>query len=312
MTRRFYRTTDVDDTNAWTIPKGQYNELLVIPRRTVFLPSVGADGAFDLHGDNRAPAAPGVARFSFIITAADYGALQTSLGSMIAGLQGATRDKGRRKLWRWEENNDSAAYWTYAKLAALPEFPKTVEQLTQNPVAVEMLLQEPVFYDAITTAKITALGLTPVTLNTSVVPEAIDPYLDFAEFTIAATPFTFTLTNAGNEHGRRIIFRFESQGVNGFTNPKIENLTTAQNFQSTTDGGNASTILSVDCSPGLGKAQKSVNSGTSWTDDTAALTLGGLQGVLMELAPGANSLRYTDGGTPNLKLRVWWLDAYRE
>lgn len=149
-------------------------------------------------------------------------------------------------------------------------------------------------------------------VGADVVGEPVAPNLLFAVYDITQTPFEFNLYNKGVLETRRVVFRFASQGANGFTNPKIENLTTGQEFESTTDGADADDVLSVNCSPGLGRARKSTDGGATWTDDTPNLSIGATQAVVCELAPGDNRMRYTDGAVPNLKLYVWWLHAYED
>ncbi len=208
--------------------------------------------------------------------------------------------------------DESGQRWSFARASARPGLRKGIESALTQEVELDILLSDPRWYDPITTAWLTGTGYTAETLSTTVVPEPIDPDLTFAVFTIAATPYTFTLTNSGDLETQRVIFYLVSQAVNGFTNPQIENLTPGQSFSSSTDGGTTSTRLSINASVGLGRAQKSLDAGVSWADDTPDLSLGAARGILCELQPGANSMRYTDGGTPNLKLYTHWYHTYRD
>jgi hypothetical protein len=310
--RLFYQLTDLDGTNAYAIPRNGYSEKLVTPHRLAMLNPIGADGAYDLHGDRRAPSDRSSADLEFEFEAASFAALQTSIDALMAAVEGGTRDKGRRKLWRAE--GATAPRWTYAKARATPDIERPPEQVVIAKANVGLELPEPYFYDPLTSAWLTGIGHTPTdfTSTPGIVGEPIAPDYVFDTFTITSSPFTFSLINSGDLECHRCIFRLASQGTAGFTNPLIENLTNGQSFSSTTDGATANSVLSVNSAPGLGRAQLSADAGATWVDDTPALLLGATQAVLMELQPGTNSFRYTDGGTPNLKLYIAWYHSYRD
>jgi len=308
--RSFYQLSDLDGSNPYTLSLAAYREDFQTPNRLAMPNPIGADGAYDLHGDRRAPKDRASADLEFSLIAASTTALQTAINSLMAAVEGTTRDLGRRKLWRREVSDSSAARWTYAKAAARPALNFAGPLLARATVRLE--LPEPFLYDSLTTAWLTANGYTAETLASTVVGEPIAPDYTFAVFTVTTTPFAFNLINNGDLECHRCVFRFASQAVNGFTNPKIENLTNGQQFSSTTDGATAATVLSVNSAPGLGRARLSTDGGGTWTDDTPNVTPGSLQAVLMELQPGSNSMRYTDGGTPNLKLYIWWLHSWRD
>ncbi len=97
--RRMWRLTDRDNTNAWVIPN-LIEEELATPYRVALLGAVAADGAFDLHGDQRAPEAAGRASVQCKIIAASASALQTAIDNMRNGVTGSVRNSGLRKLWR--------------------------------------------------------------------------------------------------------------------------------------------------------------------------------------------------------------------
>ena len=310
--REFYRLTDVDNSNPWLIPKRDYREVFAPAYRTAVMPVVGVDGAFDLHGDRRSPLDAAAADIGFRLVASCPADLQGMVDAMWGGLEGLTRDAGRRKLWRYERGDKTAPRWTWARLAARPPIERALVNERHLDVELSLLVPEPFFYEALTTKWLTDNGYTAVTLSSAVTDEPIAPDYVHARFAVAATPYDFTLTNRGDVESRRVTFRFDSSAVNGFTNPRINNLTTGQQFDSSRDGSTASHILSVNCAPGLGRARLSTDGGTTWADDTPLLTLPSTQAVVCELAPGANAMRYTDGGTPNLNLDVWWLHAWRE
>lgn len=310
--RNFYQVTDADDANVWAIPGRLRVETLTTPYQAAISPVIGADGGFDPHGDRQAPLGVGRARISFQIQAANAAALQTAIDSMMAAVHGGGPTVGLRKLWREENSDNSAQRWTYARGLYQPRMTRTGRNVLAIDPVVEFALPDPKFYDPIDSTWLGANGYTSTTLTAAVVPEPIDPDLDFATFSISSTPTAFTLTNAGTIYSQRVIFYLVSLGAAGFTNPVITNTTTGQSFSTTRDGADASTRLSINAAPGLGRAQLSADGGSTWADDTAALTVGSLQAVLMELAPGDNVFSYVDGGTPNLTLYCWWAHAYRE
>lgn len=309
--RAFSQITDLDGGNAYTIPTLDRREQPIRPFRPVLTELPGADGAFDQYGSDRAPLGQGQADISFLLDAATPAALQTAINDAINGAMGATRQDGLRKLWRAEESDGSAPRWTHARLAEMGDPPADVDHIVHTPLRLMFLLPDPLFYDGLTTAWLIANGYIAETLASPVIGEPVDPYYTFAKFSIAETPFNFTITNAGDMPARHIIFRFVAQGVNGFTDPAVVNETNAMSFSHTQDGAAAGNVLSVNASPGLGRARYAASAPPS-ADVTAGLALGATQGVLMELEPGANAMRYDDGGTPDLDLYVWWLHAYRD
>jgi hypothetical protein len=312
--RRFWKLTDLDDLNPWEIPTLEREEDLGVPYRLALQEALGADGAFDLHGVGRPPMAVGEARIGFALYAdsvADFDALYRA---MLLAACGAARVDGLRKLWRYDPFTGGDQRWSYARLAARPPLQRNRENAIHLPVSLDFRLPDPHFFAPLTAEWLTAHSYTAEALAAAVVGEPIAPDYTFAVFTItsAAPPdgYAFNLINDGDLESQRVVFRFASQAVNGFTNPKIENLTTGAQFQVTGTGATANHVLSVNAAPGLGRARLSTDGGYSWADETPNLALGATQAVLMELQPGTNSMRYTDAGTPNLKLYVWLLHSH--
>lgn len=310
--RRFYRTTYIDGTGEWLIPDLEAGEDLPSAMHNLIVQSAGADGAYDLYGDSRAPRAPTNVDLDFIVSGVtdDAPSVQAAIAAMYDGLGDGPQAGGRRKLWS-READGTLPRWVYAKLDTLA-LPKERKHILHVPASASLLLPDPTFYDPITAAWLTAQTLTPETVSGSLVGEPIAPDLDFARFDISSSPHNFTLTNDGPLTTRLLIFRMESQGVAGFTNPQITNNTTGQSFSSSTDGDTAATVLSVNCSAGLGRARVSANDGAAWTDDTLNLALGANQAVLMELLPGDNDMTFESGGTPDVHLLCWWAHAWRD
>lgn len=308
--RRFYRLTNLDNTGGYRLPRSEYAETLEVPSRTAMLAGIGEDGSFDVHGDLQSPLGEGSAKLGFTLIADCAANLQAQIDELLVGVYGATRDVGKRKLWRWEEGDRSARRWTFARPAARPSIPR--DPLNERHVAVSanLLLPEPLFYDALTQKWLTDNGYIPLERDPS--GEPTDPDNWFASFTVVTSPRTFSIENIGNVESRRVIFRLESLAVNGFTDPTITNSTTGQSFSTTRDGTTALHVLSFNAAPGLGRVQLSVNSGVTWVDDTLLLSLPAGQPVMMELAPGVNQFSIASGGTPNYRLLVLWLHGFRD
>lgn len=308
--RRFYRLTKPDNAGEWLLPTLEPVEQATVPIRNTLVHASGADGAFDVYADQRAPLDSGSVSLSFIIDGDTGAGLETAIAAMESGLGYADRATGRRKLWSCEADG-TLPRWAFCKLAERPTMAKQRANILHQQVSVDLLLPDPLFYDPITAAWLAANGYTSQAVSSAIAGEPIAPDLDFARFDITTSPFAFTLKNAGPLETRRVLFRLESQAAGGFTNPQISNATTVQSFSSTTDGATSSTVLSINAQAGLGRARVSANGGSSWVDDSLNLLLGQSQAVLMELAPGDNVFSITNGGTPNLRLLCWWAHGWR-
>ncbi|HXG36516.1 MAG TPA: hypothetical protein VNL15_06080 [Dehalococcoidia bacterium] len=316
MARQVYQLTDVDTGNAYAIAN-LISENLETASRLAVAPVVGSDGGFDLHGLRRSPRESGRASIELDLIGASLTDLQNQINSVHKAAFGNRVDRGLRKYWRRELSDQSAPRWTYARAEGRPDIPRTLEYSVWQRVVLDFLLPEPLFYQSLTAADYTALGLTSEVLSSSLFPigvkNALNPDYTFAKFTVTASPTTFTLTNNGDLETRRIVFYLVSQAVSGWTNPVIENTTTGQKINITGTAANASTRLCVNCMPHMGAMHKSTDAGVTWTDDTANVDLGSAtQAVLMELWPGANSFSVTSGGTPNFLLYAIWFPAYWE
>jgi len=314
--RRFYRVTDPDGLNEWLIPDLDLRERFSTPFRASLSTAPGSDGAYDLHGSQRSPVGVGKARLDALLEASDPAdplTMQTVIDAAHAGVAGSSRSVGLRKLWRREDVDNSAVRWSYARPQGRLEVRRNLEHVTHVPVRFEFELPDPVFYEALTQAWLVANSYTAELVSAATVGEPVDPDLWFAAFNIIVTsPFAFTIKNIGPLETRRVIFRLQSNVVNGFTNPSISNTTTGQSFSTTTDGPTATSVLSVNASPGLGRARTSGDGGLAWTDDTVNLQLGSTQAVIMELAPGDNVFSISSDGTPDYDLLVWWAHGNRD
>ena len=322
--RAFVRTTDRDETTPWLIPRIEYREQFRLTYNNDLQEAVGYDGAFDMHGVTRAPVGPAEVSFEFsMVSESEFGGAvrPEDVKAMLDGLTGLASGSGLRKLWRADVSVPSAGYGGQENLrfghARLRDRPKARATRGYGVVhyRVNMDMADPLFYEAITAARLAELGESSLTRAANVIGEPIAPYTTFMHASgaaITSSPTTFTIENDGDIESRWVVFRLESKNNSGFTNPLIENLTTGDEWASTRDGVSSSDVLTVNAAPGLGRAKYSTSGGTNFADDTALLALGAQQGILMELSPGPNTIRYTDAATPNLDLLVFWYHAFRE
>lgn len=112
------------------------------------------------------------------------------------------------------------------------------------------------------------------------------------ESSIASSPDTFNITNPGNAYVYDAVFTLTALSNNGFTNPKLENLTTGESIETTRDSAATNDELIIDCGKGTVKFNGS--------DDFSLVTIGATQRPFISLAPGVNNMRLTIGGTPDL------------
>ena len=240
----------------------------------------------------------------------DADGVQAAIASMREGLGGTVKTNGRRKLWS-RESDGTALRWAYSKLQSL-SIAKARQHILYLPVSAELVLPDPLFYEPIDATWLADNYYTVQAVAAGLVGEPIAPDLDFALFDVTSSPYTFTLINDGPATTRRIVFRLASQATDGFTDPAITNETTGQSWSSTTDGATNSTVLSVNCAAGLGRARVSANGGGAWLDDTINLSLGLTQAVIMELEPGDNELTFESGGAVHTHLLCWWAHGWRD
>lgn len=117
---------------------------------------------------------------------------------------------------------------------------------------------------------------------------------------VTVSPKTFTITNPGNARVTNLVVRLRSNNATGFTNPRLQNLTLNQQFDTTRDAASANSELRLDNE--AMRVQWSTDDGSTYADDYANATLPATQVAICELDPGDNSMQYTDGGTPNFSL----------
>lgn len=302
--RRFWQVTDRAGTNRWLIPPGNYSEQLDVAQRTNLVSVMGRDGAFDVHGDRRSPRAHGEASLSFTVIEECAADTERELQRMFSAANGAVLDQGLRKVWRLDDTDQSGLRFTWARLATRPQMTRDVFTRRHMIIALKLLLPDPLFYTPLTRRWLTDNGYDIAAVAEAVVGEPIAPDLLFATYSFAAGTQPFTILNDGDRESRRVIFRITAGG-GSLSAVTVTNTTTGYTF--TTNTIAAGKLYSVNASPGLGRARKSDDGGTTWIDQTRFLVLPTDQPELMLLAPGSNAMEIVCPDA--LTLDVNWLSA---
>lgn len=235
----------------------------------------GADYAHDFAGSAPWVKSTGSESLSFTI----WGASETAAIAEFDSMAGKLRQIGRGKLTALLP--DGSRRWAWAKLTGRPSY---VEQ----PLS---------FYNV------------PVSLRFERFSDWYASSATTGTQAITASPTTVTITNAGNAPVRGVVFRLRANGAGGFTEPTIANLTNGYSVASSRTAAGADDEIRIDS--GAVRVQYSTTNGASYEDDYDSVTLGDTQIGLFRLEPGANSIRYTDTGTPALSLE-WSFEAAYE
>jgi len=180
----------------------------------------------------------------------------------------------------WTEGADASLRWAWAELAEMPEV----------------------------TIEAGRLGFQPVILGFNRFSDWFAETQTTGSETLTASGQTFTITNSGNAPVEAVVFRLRSSAVNGFTNPQLVNDTNDYEFSSTSDGATADHELRVDTE--TGEVELSDDDGATYANDLAQFSRGAAQIVYMRLEPGANSMRYVDGGTVDADLEYAFSPAF--
>lgn len=302
------RITNLDGAGGYDISRWLVSWGVTAGIRTQLVAAGGYSGAYDLHGRGRAPETQAELELELIVWSDSPESLYDELGALGKAILGPKSTSGLRKVY-WRRGGQE--YWSYARAAERPQAEHGPGKVIHTKVKARFLLPDPWVYRPLDSSWLSSLGYTPALLDSSLVPEVIAPDLTFARFNVTTTPFSFTLRNEGDTESRRVLFLMVSNGTGGIANPKVENKTTRQFWQLTLTGATAQTRVCVNAAPSLGRAQRSNDGGAVWTDVTNSLSLGTLQGTIMELAVGDNLLELTNSSTPNLTLYVAWWHPYR-
>lgn len=311
--RKWWRITDLNNENPWTIPKFDYSEDGISYQfRNILRASPNRDGSLDMFGDRRGLRTEARASLAFTLVSSCAADLKDEIASMLAAFEGDSVSKGLRKLWRWEDPSGLGRRFAFGRLRERPKMPTQFSQRTL-PVNVDLVMPDPLLYSPLSALGLVAAGYVAEDIPLAIVGEPINPELTFAKFAAVTTsPKALTIVNEGDQISTFLIFRFESISADGFSNIVITNNTTGEALSTPRDAASANDIWQVNARPGLARAQYSTDLGATFVDDTRSLSLGTLQGLPMSLAPGSNSISITCAGTPNYDLFVWWRHAWRD
>lgn len=297
--------------NDWNIPKAGRLDPFTFRMRSSSFTSFRQDGQFNVFGTGRKPVDARVHTVNFIMKkGCEEDLLEARNDMMLALLSGEGR------LWFNTPSLRAPQMFNIADLGEIVWDPNR-NDWAEASVSIDFEIYNSILYRPQSAGRLTQLGYTPVTIADNAFGESWDERV-FASFTIAASPTTFTINNDGQLRTHRIIIRIESLGVNGFINPKIENLTTGQYFEYIGTGVNSSHFLQANAAIGPHRARLSTDAGLSFVTSPAAgnvwpsCNIDALQNPIMEFDPGANSMRVTAGGTfpPGFRVMFLWLPAY--
>lgn len=260
---------------SYTFPLQMYQwesqQGLALPSSAV----VGASYSYDHYNYSVAPKMDALETVRFVNLRSSASALETDLDSLRAVMYRA----GRGKLFTIDSAGNRR--WCWARVSDMPAFTFSPGQFRHLPVAISFKRMSD-WYDTTQTSVTSAL------------------------ITVSGT--TFTVTNSGNAVVKNAIISLLSKNATGFTNPVLLNQTNGYQVSSTRDGTSINDILKIDA--GAASIQYSSNNGATYADDYALATIGAAQVGLMNLEPGSNQFKYTDGATPNLQVKVEFYPAF--
>lgn len=249
---------------------------------------LGTSYSYDLLAGNPALFGAGAERVRCLLyESAGPSTVDSSLDTLMAGVWKI----GVGKLFTIDSGGTRR--WAYARVQSMPALTWRAGDILSKGVALDLLRLSP------------WLGTTAIT-STRTVTTATD---------------TYTVSNSGNLPATIIEVRFRSNSAAGFTNPKIENLTSVQTpfgsvlytFESARDAvsSNGEVRLYTGSPVEAPSVKYSNDNGSTYADDFAQITLPTVHRVLaFALAPGNNSLKATIGGTPNVDVELTAWAAY--
>lgn len=297
--------------NDWKIPRAERLDPYNFRLRSAGFTSFRQDGNFNVYGTGRKPVEAKTHSVNFVMK---KGCEEDLLEAREAMMDALLTGEGR--LWFNTVSLRAPSMFSMADLSEITWEPNRNDWSMAN-VSLDFDVYNPILYRPLNASYLTTAGYTPITVADNAFGESWDERV-FASFTIAASPTTFTINNVGQMHTHRVIIRIESLGANGFVNPKVENLTTDQYFEYIGTGVNSSYVLQANAAIGPHRVRLSTDGGLSLvtSPDTgnvwSSCNIDATQNPIMELAPGANSMRVTASGTfpPGFRVMFLWLPAY--
>lgn len=266
--RYLYRFTSIDENTVLTFPLVQYEWESSQDQRLALSPAVGAHYAHDHQVRAASPRDPARESVRAMVSESSAGDIDTEL----ANIRARAIRIGLGKLWTKDEGDNLR--WAYARPVATPGMTLRWDQVEAN--------------------------IVPVNLDWERLSDWFEETKTTGSTTVSSSPHDFTINNPGDLPAYAIVFRFRSDGASGFTDPKLLNLANAYEFESTRDAVDTDSELRVDTDEH--DVEWSTDNGSSYSDDYGNFSIGDAQVQWMVLEPGDNSMRYTDGGTPNLTI----------
>ena len=260
---------------SYTFPMQMYEWESQQPLLLPSSPVVGASYSYDHYNYSVAPKGDAQETVRFVNLRSSPSVLETDLDTLRAVMYRA----GRGKLFTIDSTG--ARRWCWARVSDMPNFAFTPGIFRHLPVAIVFKRMSD-WYSVTQTSVTSAL------------------------ITLSGT--TFIVTNAGNAVVRNAVVSLLSKNATGFTNPVLLNQTNGYQVSSTRDGTSINDILKIDA--GAASITYSSNNGATYADDYALATIGASQVGLMNLEPGDNQFKYTDGATPNLQVKVEFYPAF--
>lgn len=122
--------------------------------------------------------------------------------------------------------------------------------------------------------------------------------------TVTADGETWVVANPGNISATRGTIRIRSNSAAGFTNPKITNETTGDEFETARDASSANDEVKLDTT--VPSVEYTSDNGVNYSDDYSNYQEPPVTQRLLSfsLAPGNNTLRLNSGGTVNCDVEV--------
>lgn len=293
----------------WRIPKTGRMDPFEVPAKGSAFSPFRMHGAIAGYGSGIKPLQEKIHTTTFIFKEGCQADLISKRDRMMRTLL-----SGQGRLWFDQPNEPGPQVYCTADYSNIQWQPNPDHWGTAQ-VVLEWQVYNPVLYQPLNSGYMTRNGYTPVTISDDVFGEPGEEHV-FASFPVSASPTTFEIVNDGQMRTDSIIIRIESLGVNGYENPRLENLTSEQWVRFAKTGSTVNHVIQANAAIGPHRVRESSDAGQSFVDfpndgniwpDT---TISDLQVPLMEMVPGENEFSFTCDGTPNCRVLILWRPAY--
>lgn len=310
-------TLQVVKFNGWYVPFNDRVDPLTLTMRGGSVQPFRQDGGLAIYGRSRRPIQEKSHMISFKLRDTGQSVCGPFFNAdaspkvqvMMEALLG-----GMNRLWFDGFNKSGPQLFSMADLNECIITPSR-DNWADATVTIDWQVYNPILYRPLNSGYLNTAGYTPVVVSENAFGESGDERT-FASFTISASPTDFTIINEGQLRTHNLIIRIESLGVNGYENPRVDNLTTEQWVEFGVTGSTASHVIQAKCSLNAHRVRQSTDGGLSFVNNPTSgniwpqTSISDLQVPILELAPGSNSIRITADGTPNFRVMFLWLPAY--